>query len=61
MFINKYIDNLYSEKNRNKRTVGEADNEFMRNILFNELQAKWKNIATSIFVWKFEDDLYHRK
>ena len=57
MFINKYIDNLYSEKNRNKRTVGEADNEFMRNILFNELQAKWKNIATSIFVWNgFEDD-----
>ena len=57
MFIYKYIDNLYSEKNRNKRTVGEADNEFIRNILFNELFAKWKNIATSIFVWEgFEDD-----
>ena len=48
MFIN-VIDNLYGKKNRNKRTVGEGQRVY-RNIL-STVTSKWKNIATSIFVW----------
>lgn len=58
MFTDILIDNLYSSKRKKKRNQRQEDTQFMAKLLFNELYLKWKNIATSLFVWEGFDNTF---